>query len=457
MQNISALHDSSTLSNNVMPVIHDTVAQPEYAEEVAEAAAPAVAYDDMSDLTDVAEAPFDPMAWVEEFETPTQTWNTESMMTALDAPPSEEMPPMVADQEMTLAGPTDIQAEPEIVAESYADVEPEAPVEFQAPVRIPTPVEVDEGTFAGQTIEFESFMFNGGRTSSPALMNMALSGTEVVAKPAPAPQPPAPVMQAPAPEAAHTVEAPQDELPFWLKGTGELALSTVDSPVQEPDAVMSQDMPTFEVEAPVMDMAPAPQTVSEDYIDYSDLPPIDPFDFSLLGLSVEDDEGLGFNTQELSGYSGANYDLMTATADLQVVADILGTDPDLQTMPSEPLQPHMATSEVEPFAADVEPALHAEAEAESLPISALTDDGMDDTPGSHGTLIPRQHWTLILPSDLTHSLLEVGQLQSQAISRRTHYLGQFRVHPPSRLPGQPSQAQFYLAREPREQRPVALG
>ena len=270
--------DSGALYSNAVPVIRDT--GPHYvmddaASEAFEAVsetAPAVAYDDVLDVLDVptvADAPADTMPWGE--ETSAETWDAESMMTAVDAPPSDEMSSMATDQEMSWEAPAELQSEPEAVAELYAAVEPQAPVEFQVPLQPLAPVELDEGTFAGQTIEFESFMFNGGRTSSPSLMNMALSGTEVDLTPPPAPQPPTPSMQAPTNVTSPSNDASNEELPFWLKNTGELSMP-------------SQAMPTVEAEAPVMEMPSAPQVVSEDYIDYSDLPPHRPLRLRLTRL-----------------------------------------------------------------------------------------------------------------------------------------------------------------------------
>jgi hypothetical protein len=58
---------------------------------------------------------------------------------------------------------------------------------------------------------------------------------------------------------------------------------------------------------------------------FADLPPIEPFDFSLMPTS-DTDESLGFNTEELSGASADLNDPMTATINLAAVAALLGTN-----------------------------------------------------------------------------------------------------------------------------------
>ena len=61
-------------------------------------------------------------------------------------------------------------------------------------------------------------------------------------------------------------------------------------------------------------------------LDYADLPPIEPFDFTSLNIAPEEDD-YGFNTEELLGVLPTNRDPMRATANLDVLADIFDGAP----------------------------------------------------------------------------------------------------------------------------------
>jgi pentatricopeptide repeat protein len=56
--------------------------------------------------------------------------------------------------------------------------------------------------------------------------------------------------------------------------------------------------------------------------DFTDLPPIDPFDFSLVGGN-DDDEEFGFNADELIGLMPGGRDPMVVTANLEALADLM--------------------------------------------------------------------------------------------------------------------------------------
>jgi len=58
-------------------------------------------------------------------------------------------------------------------------------------------------------------------------------------------------------------------------------------------------------------------------MDFADLPPIDPFDFSVLENDVSP-VSYGFNTEELSGLAPDQYEPMMITANLEALADLLG-------------------------------------------------------------------------------------------------------------------------------------
>ena len=87
---------------------------------------------------------------------------------------------------------------------------------------------------------------------------------------------------------------------------------------------------------------------SEDSAAFADLPPIEPFDFSIMPTS-DTSESLGFNTEELTGASADLNDPMTATINLAAVAALLGTNS------SGPLDSTSASTSYEDYNVDVQP------------------------------------------------------------------------------------------------------
>lgn len=95
--------------------------------------------------------------------------------------------------------------------------------------------------------------------------------------------------------------------------------------------------PQQELEAePAMELQAEPQIEADTDVeqttkpaaelDYEDLPPIEPFDFTSLNMAPEEDE-YGFNADELLGVMPSTKDPMRATANLDVLADIFDGAP----------------------------------------------------------------------------------------------------------------------------------
>ncbi|MDQ3928777.1 MAG: hypothetical protein M3328_06480, partial [Chloroflexota bacterium] len=107
----------------------------------------------------------------------------------------------------------------------------------------------------------------------------------------------------------------------------ELAPTFQTETYAEPQAELEAE-PAMELEAePAVEVAA--QTQTEEHADaasYEDLPPIEPFDFTSLGIAPEED-AYGFNTEELLGVLPPTHDPMRATADLDVLADIFEGTP----------------------------------------------------------------------------------------------------------------------------------
>jgi hypothetical protein len=165
---------------------------------------------------------------------------------------------------------------------------------------------------------------------------------------------------------------PVSSLPFWLRETGDLqsALSLghvhvedIQGPAQVEDqqalpTPQEPHMGTIEAEVstasdvsevaempevpetpfafePFADLGDAPQMAQPEMPptfetpvldDYSDLPPITPFDFSMVE-QPEEEESFGFNTEELAGLAPGRQDTLAVTTDLDALADLLGTGP----------------------------------------------------------------------------------------------------------------------------------
>lgn len=241
---------------------------------------------------------------------------------------------------------------------------------------------IAEGGFTGDELQFEGFMFDQGAPAPlPSLASMeemtpiphdmgpvfdpSLYSTPVdveesheyadvdaaefsAAVPAP--------MPTPSTTGAGEPESAQNALPFWLQGasTGDQgdrgdgeeartgaadtdvaaetnmtpALAESRAPAQELAQEYTQQASPVDMGmdigmdsiAPVGDSMSKPEYVSEDF---SELPPIAPFDFSTLPTN-EQPESLGFNTEELSGQAPSAHDPMIVTANLEALADLLG-------------------------------------------------------------------------------------------------------------------------------------
>ncbi|MEO8285326.1 MAG: hypothetical protein ABI670_02695 [Chloroflexota bacterium] len=204
---------------------------------------------------------------------------------------------------------------------------------------------ISEGTLTGDELQFEGFMFNqGAPTPLPLMPNMDAAALAAL------PQDMGPVFD---PSAYITPEAveesheysdldsgvlgrprPDDEpaprsqsaLPFWLQ-EGSRAAASIPESAQSPAQLASD---------PAMDMAgnfAADAALGQE--EFNDLPPIDPFDFALLDSQV-DDEAFGFNTEELAGLMPGGRDPMVVTANLEALADLLGSNspnlPDSKTL-----------------------------------------------------------------------------------------------------------------------------
>ncbi|MGA7731035.1 MAG: hypothetical protein WCD37_07155, partial [Chloroflexia bacterium] len=137
-----------------------------------------------------------------------------------------------------------------------------------------------------------------------------------------------------------TEENNTGDLPFWLQGasneapTGLLAQDTAQrgwgTTEQEFLSESARPMPSewvgevaesapTDLSSESMEMA-APQAQDDNF---GELPPIEPFDFSLLPTN-DVEEPLGFNTEELIGLAPDDHDPMTVTVNLAAVADLLG-------------------------------------------------------------------------------------------------------------------------------------
>jgi tetratricopeptide (TPR) repeat protein len=294
--------DSGALYSNAVPVIHDT--GPHYVS------ADAGDYEQSGMSSDGIAS--DPVAWSEG-----QSWQPAYS-------PSTQA--------------TDAQAEAQQAIEPAADV-----TQMQAQSQVEeAQLNVSGNGFSGEALQFEPFMFDGA-TETPELPYVPEFMSSVTGMEGAFTQDEAQLQQAPSVGSMEMPSGPDGEaLPFWLQNTGNLNSQSLAGGMQAPNA-----MPQVSAFAPVAhDTEEAATPEGQDESLYADLPPIDPFDFASLELAVED-ESLGFNTEELSGFSRSSYEPMTATADLQVVASILGTDPDLGIMESAPLRPQMVGTEVQ--------------------------------------------------------------------------------------------------------------
>jgi hypothetical protein len=204
------------------------------------------------------------------------------------------------------------------------------------------------GEFTGESLEFENFMFDeGAHAPLPVLPNIgdlmpAVRGMESALDVGAAPDTyhqgeghaqPGPI--------EGTAEVAEEPLPFWLTNAddgGAVEEGEVFPNVEQPvwpwatetgeTAVETAGIGTGTVDVGLT--APTLESVIEygeddEELDFADLPPIEPFDFSVIPVP-EQEESLGFNTEELTGAVPNSYDPMMATANLDVLADLLGKD-----------------------------------------------------------------------------------------------------------------------------------
>lgn len=192
----------------------------------------------------------------------------------------------------------------------------------------------------------------------PAIQYEAPAPAAMQATPAEKPvqlavEPPAELLSEP--PAAVPVEQPEETQPQQALETMAPAMEPAveaQAPIEqeaapEPEPLLAyavvNDTPEVDVDAYDIDLAMPDMTFPEmvaprsaeaagdgqelgQFPDYEDLPPIEPFDFGALNLPNEE-ESLGFNTEELSGMMPSRHDPMRATADLDVLSDIFDGAP----------------------------------------------------------------------------------------------------------------------------------
>jgi len=381
-QEVAPSHDSGALYSNAVPVVRDTGPHYVSADTYADAT-PGVTSGALDAL------PADPTSWAE--PSYAEEWQ---------AAPSNEMPIIEAPAPESLM--------------------PTPAAEMQAPTQTDeSQSEETESRFSAEAMEFEPFMFNGGAPGQmPELPNMeqfmpAVTGMEAAL----APDQPNLSMQSEASLSTSDATQAMDNgaLPFWLQNTGDLTSEQAMTylPMMG-DMGVQQEAPALAV--PGMEAAPVLEEVQplggDDLNLYADLPPIDPFDFTALDVHVQE-ESLGFNTAELSGFASSNYDPMIATADLQVVASILGTDPDLETMDSEPLRPSMASGQAEAVAEAPEPVTLAQ------PDAPQSDEQTASTPTMQQLDSQPRSWTATVTSNLSMESLPGAQSDSVSLDENT--------------------------------------
>ncbi|MEA2576112.1 MAG: hypothetical protein QOH93_3410 [Chloroflexia bacterium] len=205
--------------------------------------------------------------------------------TATEDEPELETPVMQAVEPLVAAEPEYV--EQETFVEAFEDVTPVSTEEtpqptFAAPAEMEAPAE--EGFT--QAEEFDVTPFDVSMVAPEAELEAPQAQDEIDL---------APTFQ------AETYVESQDELEA--------------TPVMELEAEPAVEVEVAaQVEEPVTDA------------DYEDLPPIEPFDFTSLGVTAEEDS-YGFNTQELLGVLPSQHDPMRATANLDVLADIFDGAP----------------------------------------------------------------------------------------------------------------------------------
>ncbi|HST05558.1 MAG TPA: hypothetical protein VLQ48_12600 [Chloroflexia bacterium] len=114
----------------------------------------------------------------------------------------------------------------------------------------------------------------------------------------------------------------KEGLPFWLQFDDAPPAS---GPLAEEDLPEQYRMSDSSGQSDVAHNEQMSSPASESN-DFAELPPIEPFDFSLMPTS-SNSESLGFNTEELSGLTPDMDDHMSATINLAAVAALLGGTP----------------------------------------------------------------------------------------------------------------------------------
>lgn len=206
-------------------------------------------------------------------------------------------------------------------------------------------------SLSGDELEFEGFMFNKGAStpmaslSTPSPEELASMSKELGPAFDPAPYAGADTAEAeveepvnyndmnPAlfeglsataqPQAVGEPGADADVekgLPFWLQFDNAPPAS---GPLAEEDLPEQYRMSDASARSSAAQNAQADQGARSESNDFAELPPIEPFDFSLMPTS-DTNESLGFNTGELSGLISDAQDPMTATINLAAVAALLG-------------------------------------------------------------------------------------------------------------------------------------
>lgn len=228
------------------------------------------------------------------------------------------------------------QPVPQIQAEA-------SPQQLEEPPQAEAIHDVSDGD---NSIEFESFMFDQGAAMPlpvlPTGIEPPIPGQTQTPTPnieqAPYEAHVAPAASMSAEQQPHSVDqsAPtmyeqsyvedtalndRGSLPFWLQ---EATKAVSSGPAGT--SVTPGDWASMPVSSPEDEIAAVHQEATarqEEPPDLGELPPIDPFDFSMLNLQPEE-ERLGIDLEELSGTAKPTNQPMRVTANLEAVADLLG-------------------------------------------------------------------------------------------------------------------------------------
>lgn len=214
--------------------------------------------------------------------------------------------------------------------------------------------------FNADEMEFESFMFDQGKVAPlPSLPNIGefmppVRAMESALEPhfhgtsdmpgfgfaSPVQDPMAPVdieaqIQAQSRQQAEDLAArvemdsavpAEEDLPFWLEDRPQAAVSGA------LPSLTAEDLPALpltsffeEVTGAPLEETGEPEAAQAEEFDFSELPPIEPFDFSLI-QTPEEEEELGFRTEDLAPNNQGGREPLVVTANLDVLADLLGKD-----------------------------------------------------------------------------------------------------------------------------------